>query len=565
MSKFIKRELVRGTRLPNVADSASAHERVLKFATGIYGRMDLPDAVFVRKCYGPLMQSVLSAFKALNRGVFVAGTRGIGKSVFALLLVLELLAQGRVVVYEHLLSVLLLIPDSGLPLSAVASFEKNDVIAPTAAGIYSLKDLEEVRMSLMDVEDVYHVQDMGDSLATSTAVKIGNAPWAVISSPNADKLKQLRNNGRMKQLVMPLWTLDELEDARASVFLGRPEGLFSGYSAEEVQKRFELYGGVPRWVLERPRSSEGNVLSSEDELNRALSSLPTDALETAFKARSYFDIPKLDITSILVHFVEQEGCVVAQFASKKIAELLVEEMLDRQSWGVQGFVRAVSDVPALGAFRGHALEYDAHRKLPQGNKATFRELNSHSNSLPTSSITLPRMPVVCFEDEFLSDLTKLNPGDYVRPKSKIFPTLDSFAVLPLSVFQPRKLGFCLAAFQCTVAKTHKMDGSILTRVETKARALVASHLVAPTAPAPSAPTGLARTRRSRRPRPPSPPPSTPALPIVVVWVTGLNGIRTEQTIKGASEAEYKTKYDALQVALYLGGDFAKLVEFCEGE
>ena len=124
MSKFIKRELVRGTRLPNVADSASAHERVLKFATGIYGRMDLPDAVFVRKCYGPLMQSVLSAFKALNRGVFVAGTRGIGKSVFALLLVLELLAQGRVVVYEHLLSVLLLIPDSGLPLSAVASFEK---------------------------------------------------------------------------------------------------------------------------------------------------------------------------------------------------------------------------------------------------------------------------------------------------------------------------------------------------------------------------------------------------------------------------------------------------------
>ena len=523
----------------SLSPGVPASLRILTLQSNLLGKDDGPSVVYIRACYAHHLNKILDAFKTPNGSILLAGTRGLGKSLFGTLVVVELYDRGYTVVYEHMNNRLLLVGENMLAFVSTC-MEKVGYQPLGEPGIYNLKGEETLFDLLVDQREIVFVQDLGDT-PNATPIRSGNGRWLVVSSPNSTKLSYLRNQSRMKRLIVPLWSLQELQDTR-NILKDLPVTRFAGYTPDEVKARFDIYGGVPRWVLDRPRSSNGYVQSSEEELNRALTSVSMSELEDVFRAGSYLDIPQQKFTGILVHVVPagEEGGPLENdpphctFASSVIRQRMVDEFLSRQSFGASAFINAVRVIPELGGYRGYALEQNAHRTLPMAPIVSIRQLGKRAGSSELREVKLPRMTqVVQFKAENLDDLLTLQPLQYVRPESKIFPTLDAFAVLPSALFSPGTLGNCLTVFQVTVAATHDVDGSIISRVHTKVHRLL----------------GL----QDRE-----------VLPIVLVFLTDVNGIKTARTILKSDGTHYKTDFatSIKQFALYLGTDFNMLADFC---
>ena len=539
LSKFLKSEIEAKRRmLPFVElpSTATAEQRRVDLAEALFGRSDAPTAVYFRACYGPLLDKVLAAFERPDFSVLVAGTRGIGKSVFGVLVALELAARDKVVLYEHLGKAALVVPPQGLPASVAELVDKAgfDGTGGVVGGVYDLVDKEEdrvLRAWLQDNPTVYRVQDLGDATADASVTRTGKGKWLTISSPNAEKLKALRTSHLTTLVTMPLWSLEELLDARKVVYESLPS--YAGYTPEEVKSRFEVYGGVPRWVLERQRQSTDRLFSAEDELQVAIKRIKMEDLESIFGAGSYITIPKLDIAGILVHVVsDNNGKPAMRLASKEIRKFLLEELLSRQSFTVSSFVNAVRTIPELGGYRGYALEQFAHRALAAGVRGNVSTLDTRRDKTFTTLrlVELPRLAgVVRFLASDMADLTALTRMQYVRPTSKIWPTLDSFCVMP---WPPGAPADALVMFQVTVASDHVVDGSKVKRVQQKVESLMGKGAFKSTA---------------------------------LVFVTDYNGVATVRTFVTDKGEPYKKDDPGskiTQYALHLDSDFEALANEC---
>ena len=62
------------------------------------------------------------------------------------------------------------------------------------------------------------------------------------------------------------------------------------------------------------------------------------------------------------------------------------------------------------------------------------------------------------------DIFQVSGNVYYQPISKIAETIDSFAILPLSVFISGADGWCLVTIQSTIATRHKANGTVLRRL-----------------------------------------------------------------------------------------------------
>jgi hypothetical protein len=536
IAKFLKMEIDTQASLQPLLDlppDAPVADHVWTLQSALFGRGNSISKVYIRACYKIQLKRVMEAFGTPNGGILLMGTRGTGKSVFGLLVVLELVRLRKPVIYQHHLGRVLIVSDP-LPQEAAAIVANHHFQAVTEPGVYNLSDVDLFK-SLYGLACVYYVQDLGDS-EEQNAIANGQGRWLVVSSPNSGKLKSLRNNAWMKRLVMPLWTLQELQNARATVYEGLPPLVYAGYTPVEVAERFTLYGGVPRWVLERPRVGDESFLTSEEELQTSLANVTMEELSNVFRAATYMDIPKQNLTSILVHIVpgqtmgDRPRCA---FASEAIRGLLVEAFLDRQNFGVAGFINAVSVVPELGGYRGYSLEYNVHRSMRKGPLVKLRLLGARSDSSKFVVVQFPilTLPAVRFSDKMLSDFAAIQELQYVYPLSKIFPTVDGWVILPYSLFVKDGKGMCLVFIQSTVSNSHKVDGSVLSRV-------------------------LGKVRDLR---------NDATLPAVLVFATDSNGIATAQTVRNSEDKEYANKktFPAAiqQFAMWLGQDFDTLAKF----
>ena len=540
MSKFLRLEIAGRTRMPEA--ELGQGRQVLRLQGALYGKARAPTSLFLRKCYEPLRQRVLQVFEGENNGVFVAGTRGTGKSVFGGLMVLELNARGKLVVFEHLYGKVLIVPEGGVPRHLYTVFGNKDIDASALTpGIYNLStaDGTDLARQLVQQPGCYFVQDLGDTADSSAAVPAGEGNWLLLSSPNAEKLKSLRANPRMVFLIMPLWSLEELQQARDCVYAPMPADKFSQYTPAEVSARFELYGGVPRYVLERPRPEENLTLSAEGELDDAVATITTDQLSQIFGSGNYHDIPKIPVAGILVHVVEKSPGVgwKLKLATEPITKRLIDGLVQRSYFNTQVFIDTSRRVPELGAFRGYALEQTAHRFLKERGKVrVFRLGKTRAESHKTEREVQWRSlaPAGRFSADDLGDLAALSREQYAWPTTKIFPTLDSFAVVPLSLFYAGKQGDCLAVFQVTVSDSHDVRSGPLTRVVRKVKQLL----------------------------------NVPKIPVVLVFVTDADGVATAQTIWSGEPKAKKEEYrgnelgDVDQFGLYLRADFEELAKFC---
>ena len=220
LAKFLLTELTDGSgeKLTSILSDTSKHARGVALRGALCGDESRASFAFVRGCYSTLFKTIDDIFsKEKAPSALLAGTRGIGKSVFGSFAVLEWASRGTVVVYEHLETLMLVVGDPArAPASVQAEFrERGEALR---SGVFSLRDEAALLESLLAMRDVVFVQDLGDS-PTSRPIKRGNCGWLVVSSPNSDKLDVLRSVSDMHRFIMPLWSLDEMLELRQEVFI----------------------------------------------------------------------------------------------------------------------------------------------------------------------------------------------------------------------------------------------------------------------------------------------------------------------------------------------------------
>ena len=152
---------------------------------------------------------------------------------------------------------------------------------------------------------------------------------------------------------MSTWSLDELEECRRR--------LYPDMKASDVRERYERWGGLPRYVLERLTPSAQSKLPAS--IGR--SSVPL-VKEAVFGCSS-----ESSVSDLLLHMVADADFQDAgvEWASPWVCERFIEKALKVERESLISFVR-VSRGPELGVLRGRLWEGLCHGRLAQGG--TFR-------------------------------------------------------------------------------------------------------------------------------------------------------------------------------------------------
>ena len=121
---------------------------------------------------------------------------------------------------------------------------------------------------------------------------------------------------------MPVWTEEELVCAGEEIFgLKEQEGVRHEDEEDpiaELKERYEIWGGIPRYVLEQTSEEE------QDDLDRAIRCVTTAKMEAAL--RSTWEIEM--ITDKLVHMTANFDYTVGRqrFASKYVKDELKKKL-----------------------------------------------------------------------------------------------------------------------------------------------------------------------------------------------------------------------------------------------
>ena len=213
-----------------------------------------------------------------------------------------------------------------------------------------------------------------------------------------------------------------------------------------------------------------------------------------------------------------------QFASTQVQKDLIVALTSKDQFDIAAFVSATQTIPSLRSFAGTYLESNFHNVVRKGGEFRIRRLSKTTNGNFTY-VFIPVLKVVFFKETDFSDVKHLPDNFfYMQPHSKTFPTLDSFAILPLSLFIKNAEGRCLVSFQSTVSKTHGMNGTLLNRLRNRMKELYGKQF-----------------------------------DFYHVFVTGPNGIKTEQTPTQDNGKPFKN-YGVPQYAMLLGSSYDDLFD-----
>jgi len=189
----------------------------IQFKHQLLGISDYPDKLFVRKCYKSMCDKVMEMIRNKGNVVTVMGTPGIGKTVFGLFMIHELLKEGKSVMYYHggENDYFLFGPqDSGIFEAARQHGFRVPVPTKTCyVGRITTRDSDHTRVDglqlvrfLEDQSDLYYVHDppkggidLREGIKCSTII---------VSSPHRGKTNSMKNKQRL--FYMPIWTREEL-------------------------------------------------------------------------------------------------------------------------------------------------------------------------------------------------------------------------------------------------------------------------------------------------------------------------------------------------------------------
>jgi len=312
--------------------------------------------------------------------ITLKGTPGIGKTFFGFYLLHQLIAQGRRVVYRqegH--DPYIFFKDEALICPNPWAFQPSDVL-------------------------------IADSVRQ---LPLGPVDTLLITSPDPQVAKIFQKEA--STIYCPTWDLDELLACNRSIH-GREEA--------HVKNLYDQWGGIPRYVLQHSEEE-----TKQTELAQALQlSKPEKLIEALNRSSS-----DPDLSHKLIHMQVVEGVkysnVRYQFASKYIADKVIERLVKTHKQSIYYWLAATAGASALAGIRGLVFEQHAHERLAQGGTFKIRELVDHGNE---TTLALEAREKAVFVQ--LDEIEQLDASKYAQPLKGNQESIDSL-ILPNMVFQ----------------------------------------------------------------------------------------------------------------------------------
>lgn len=262
---------------------------------------------------------------------------------------------------------------------------------------------------------------------------------------------------------MPVWSREELGEA---VRLAQDDPVIQLHSSD-LDSAFEKYGGIPRYLFEFKEEDRHRKLTEE------LGKVKPSDLDAIFSAASYVDLPRQKNTGMLIHIKPRGNDLLnfqTSFATPYIMKALAERYVSKQKADRDQFITISKGLSETATLYGHMLEAQVHSDFSklQSNLKIRRLTSMLPQTAPEFNfITFPAMKQVLFES--LSSLS-VEENVYYYPKSKNFPTIDSFFIVPSweRLFKnggSALLKRCLVLLQVTIAKKHKVCGAVIKAIE----------------------------------------------------------------------------------------------------
>jgi hypothetical protein len=200
---------------------------------------NVPSSLLIRTFHEDMMLIVDQLISNNAGGCVFFGPPGIGKSWSAMYLLWKLIVRNERLEVDKRQSVIYF--DSGGQRAWVFGTDRcvriNGISAPNEVDIPELMN----RTAVLMYDAV-----AGDGQAPLVILP---ARYIIFASPNAGNCKQVERSKGLARMICPNWTINELQllAARTSVPL----------SSEEIQLRYERFGGSPRLVIANdPKVSE---------------------------------------------------------------------------------------------------------------------------------------------------------------------------------------------------------------------------------------------------------------------------------------------------------------------
>ena len=216
----------------------------------------------------------------------------------------------------------------------------------------------------------------------------------------------------------PVWSLEELK-------LVAP---FYSRELKDIEKRYYMIGGVPRYLLEKNYDLEPTIRGAVGRL--AIEKLPLIASGSVSKEDQ--------VSHLIVQFVVNTSSYLdftLRMASQYATQMAMVLFVQYEEEKVKQFIRWGSPLPALATLQGEFFEAYAHQKLCKGGKFIGRSLETEDEC----ELELPTMEIGRFFD--VSECK--DPKLYHIPWYSNHPCIDSVIL---------NKGY----FQMTVASKHEI-------------------------------------------------------------------------------------------------------------
>ncbi|KNE96912.1 hypothetical protein PSTG_09778 [Puccinia striiformis f. sp. tritici PST-78] len=364
----------------------------------------------------------------------VTGTPGIGKTIFSAYYLWIAARKQKTVVWQ--------------PFQSQNKPSKTYLM--TSGGVQRVAlDSNELVDALANSETVYIV----DGQAPITC----NAWTLLVTPPQYDNYKDLLKEQAFMLYMVP-WSYEEL--------LNRKTHLYSDEKALPttlMERLFEWYGGVPRYVLALPSSLFESLGGKEDDVGDVLVAELTCAIKkhkvsdivSAHQDRNRAGAYSHRVLHIWNHPGGNPFLFRVAWASRQVESAVLIRLQQESRTDLRRLLQTSGDY-GCGNVRGMVFESHAHDVLQGGGRFKVRQLCKGQDPPidPSVEVTFPTA-----QCKFFQDLEDVDLGTNLLwwPHSKSFPSIDSLC-------GPANL------FQMTVSQKHPINhqglSKALKRVDT---------------------------------------------------------------------------------------------------
>ncbi|CAM6010516.1 unnamed protein product [Sphagnum balticum] len=379
----------------------------LKVAADPLGNFVGPFLIWVRECYEDLRRIINNHLRGSKYNRFIVlGTEGTGKSLFGVFWVLQMAAQRVKVVWkinqQHFL------------------LDFADSVNPRVIGPCKVEDLANV----FDDPSAWYVIDAQQETSLHYRCKM-----LLVCSTKPSNYKEFQKNARSLMLYMPVWTEVEIKTFLEEFEVWRPEyGNMHVNLREQALGNFSKLGGIPRYVLDNRKRTEGVA-----SLNAAMNSLTKSSLLPLLTGE-YMETTSDKIVHIRVddtHEYETASfCYAARSIQQEIGQKFVQlDKVEACTW----LTNNIDNTP-IAHLWGHLFEHVAHSILQEGGSFKRKRVTSDGNPMECSNLELQQ---TLSQHTFHApdDLKALGNGTYcTRSPLTNFESIDA-VITPNRFFQ----------------------------------------------------------------------------------------------------------------------------------